>query len=575
MDEFASLPAGSTSGNAELVDIRVAADGVTYPSAGDAVRGQIGDVTASIETVRTATATGKNKDIENYSNQIVSGAWYTKEIYPAGFVESVTIQNNGAAGNIHVLIVDPATMKIIYKKSISGSAGLNTIPFNFAIPFDFYVAVYCVGMGYATGTEASYRCTANSFYVGLDVTAAASGTLDLGFNVSYKDITDRVITGSDENGSIDVILGSVEADQYNGTISSDTWWVCDTTYPAGYIDHVTLFSNTGGINKLCAVSIIDSVTNKVLFVSDKYMRDTQYTTIPVNVYADNPVYIMVWGEAVGFKSTGQSGQYAAIPSANFAACAGETYAITWNATASDIKFACTATYSNIPKVLTKYNKIRRKMFICGDSITAGYPFNMNPVIPGLKYGDAVSRALDLDVTYGAESGNGWLYTTGSAYAYSITNATNFAQFDMALFAWGTNDFFHDMPLGDINDTYSDQTVCGVINYCIDKIYGDNPAIVLIISTPLNRTYNNGYGYDTANSQGYTLKQMADKIITLCKARGVAYIDNECSPFNPNTLSGLTSDGLHPNRIGYQVLGSYMTAKVSALIQPYSSSMTGR
>lgn len=44
MDEFASLPPGSTAGNAELLDIRVAYDGHTYPSAGDAVRGQVANI---------------------------------------------------------------------------------------------------------------------------------------------------------------------------------------------------------------------------------------------------------------------------------------------------------------------------------------------------------------------------------------------------------------------------------------------------------------------------------------------------------------------------------------------------
>ena len=44
MDEFASLPEGSTSGNAELVDIRVGVDGETYQSAGGAVRGQAADL---------------------------------------------------------------------------------------------------------------------------------------------------------------------------------------------------------------------------------------------------------------------------------------------------------------------------------------------------------------------------------------------------------------------------------------------------------------------------------------------------------------------------------------------------
>ena len=52
MDTFASLPDGSTAGDAELLDIRVGGNGITYPSAGDAVRGQYGANKADIDTNR-------------------------------------------------------------------------------------------------------------------------------------------------------------------------------------------------------------------------------------------------------------------------------------------------------------------------------------------------------------------------------------------------------------------------------------------------------------------------------------------------------------------------------------------
>ena len=52
IDSIASLAEGSTTGDAELMDIRVAADGTIYPSAGAAVRGQVDILQDNIDQVK-------------------------------------------------------------------------------------------------------------------------------------------------------------------------------------------------------------------------------------------------------------------------------------------------------------------------------------------------------------------------------------------------------------------------------------------------------------------------------------------------------------------------------------------
>lgn len=137
MDGFASLPSGSTSGNAELLDIRVAYDGKTYASAGDAVRGQIDDLVEDI-------------NCNGYYEQALINETniYTR---PSTYISYTGTDNTNVAYASSNYIPVRAGDKIYYK-SLWGSQSVCTIAFyNSARQFDSSNSVRGTGL-YQVGT---------------------------------------------------------------------------------------------------------------------------------------------------------------------------------------------------------------------------------------------------------------------------------------------------------------------------------------------------------------------------------------------------------------------------------------
>lgn len=132
-----------------------------------------------------------------------------------------------------------------------------------------------------------------------------------------------------------------------------------------------------------------------------------------------------------------------------------------------------------------------------------------------------------------------------------------------------------------NGTYTNNTntIYSAIKYCVEKILSVDPKITIILITPINRsqvgssgatlTKEGNWGYGATNTAGYTLSDVCEAVVNVAKYYGIPYIDNrEGNPINRLTVKSLTVDGLHPSDWGYMKLGQYYAAKIGSIYRPY-------
>lgn len=117
MDTFTSLSQGSTTGDAELKDIRVGANGVTYPNAGDAVRGQYSQLKEDLGNFSTLVYEDALYNLQNlfYYKDLPFESGYYYEIINGNLSKTV---NSNYSSITKVIKIKPNSKITITKDSL-------------------------------------------------------------------------------------------------------------------------------------------------------------------------------------------------------------------------------------------------------------------------------------------------------------------------------------------------------------------------------------------------------------------------------------------------------------------------
>lgn len=510
MNQFASLPEGSTSGDAELIDGRTSELGITSFNIGENIR-------------NFQNIIFNDKDLN-----IDCGKWEHGTINLSSGINSINATNKFVRSVDKIKLRTGLKIKFeVFSKSYTPKLTLLYYDEN-----NSYIKSLACENREITLEYPNIRLI--YFYEGASIDVDMNDVLMT--KVTTKVTLDGIINKVPQLK--DLLEKFMRVPQVQGTLKASEKVIDFNDYPIGYwfID-----SNSESINKLVNAPL------------DSKYGYYELIAMPFTTNYSLQIAICTNGEKIGI------------------------FFRTFNYSTGDTQIKWTRIKSEIDITNNKY-------FACGDSITWGHiSGNGTTESPFVRakypYPTVVANSLGLDVTYGAQTGCGWLQVSGNKTAKTIIDSTDFSQYNISTWGFGTNDYSNNQPLGDVDSPTGGNTVCGAIKYCIEKAYRDNPDLILILITPLNAshpgatgkemTYENNYRYGTPNTQGYTLSDLCQKIVDICDMYNVPCIDNrKGSVVNLRNINNVLIDKLHFRDRSYITYGQFLSGKIGSIFRPF-------
>ncbi|MGX8714770.1 MAG: SGNH/GDSL hydrolase family protein [Lachnospiraceae bacterium] len=247
----------------------------------------------------------------------------------------------------------------------------------------------------------------------------------------------------------------------------------------------------------------------------------------------------------------------------------------------------------------------KQVLVMGDSVPFGTPYYDLTQFRAYSFPTRMQQLTACDLYDASLSGATvtWQKNTESSYRYRIVtdvaeyiakgkkpnaptgwvedNSRSFEDFDVVLFAAGTNDYTKNVEIGSISDTSTD-TFYGALNRIMGYIYrasnnrvqaGKAPIKVVL----LDILYGEKYGsiairrnrYTTENAKGYTLgdyQTAMNKVNRKYKDMGLSIKRFDTSSYmNPSNCRYISPDSLHLNRNGNARMGNGMAVFLAKYI----------
>ncbi|MCC4440127.1 GDSL-type esterase/lipase family protein [Limosilactobacillus reuteri] len=209
----------------------------------------------------------------------------------------------------------------------------------------------------------------------------------------------------------------------------------------------------------------------------------------------------------------------------------------------------------------------------GDSRMAGLLANGKGYADPLPY-QAISNINHYQATGNATSGTGFVFTIDGTNAVTEAQRHNFNDFEIAVFAYGINDYMQNQELGELGDSEDSNTVMGAMLKATKAVYKSNPDCSLIFVLPFLSanfgTESTRYALDQKNNAQtpYTLQEMQDKMAAFCEKYAIPYVDTRKGcPINPLNVEQMLGDKVHPvSTKEYDVYIQWLAGRLDSLIK---------